>query len=306
MGESLDVRCVRVFREVVRHEGFNRAAEALCLSQPAVTKAVRRLETQLGTRLFERLGRGSRLSLTGEALAEIAAPLLADWEQLPARLAERLTRQSRGPVRIGAGEGGALYLLPESIRRLRQRYPEVEVVVRNQPNHETVALLRAGELDFGLRALASAPPDLDYRPCLAFDRVLITPRAHPLLKVRRLTLEMLAVQPFVMPWPQANARRVVESQFAAKGLRYRVILEAGGWEVVKRYVSLGVGIAVVPACCLTKADGRVLGSRSVRTIFHQDVYGILLRRDHTLPQAAQELVRIIESRARISARRKVP
>jgi DNA-binding transcriptional LysR family regulator len=131
--------------------------------------------------------------------------------------------------------------------------------------------------------------------------MLIAPPAHPLLKTRRLTIEKLAAQPFVMPWPQANARRVVEGQFAAKGLQYRVILEAGGWEVVKRYVALGVGIAIVPACCLTPADRRELGGRSVRTLFGQDVYGILVRKNHVLPRAAEELVRIIESGGTIPA-----
>jgi DNA-binding transcriptional LysR family regulator len=295
MPHPLDLHCVRVFREVARQRGFVKAGETIHLSQPAVTKAVRRLEDQVGMKLFERAGRGRRLTAAGEALRDLTSPLLADWEQLPARLAERLRQEVRGPVRVGTGEGGALYLLPEPIRQLRTRYPEVEVIVRNQPASETLAMLRAGELDFGLRALSQPPQGLDYRPCLPFDRVLLAPLGHALLRAQRLTLTMLAAHPFVMTWPQANTRRLVESRFAAKGLSCRVVLEAGGWEVIKRYVALGAGIAVVPACCVTKRDRREIGARSARSLFGQDIYGILLRRDHVLPVAADKLVHLIET-----------
>jgi DNA-binding transcriptional LysR family regulator len=297
MPHPLDLHCVRVFREVARQRGFVKAGQMINLSQPAVTKAVQRLEDQLEVKLFERVGRGRRLTAAGEALRDLASPLLADWEQLQSRLAERLRQEVRGPVRVGTGEGGALYLLPGPIRKLRTRYPEVEVIVRNQPARETLAMLRAGELDFGLRALSELPQGLDYRPCLPFDRVLIAPLRHPLLTARRLTLAALAAHPFVMMWPQSNTRQIVERAFVAEGLRCRVVLEAGGWEVVKRYVGLGAGVAIVPACCVTKNDRKAIGSRSARALFGQDVYGIVLRRDHALPTAAAELVRLIEPAA---------
>ena len=112
----------------------------------------------------------------------------------------------------------------------------MEVVVRNQPTPETLAMLRAGELDFGLRALAQPPQGLEYRPCLPFDRVILASLRHPLITVKRVNLATLATHPFVMPWAQSNTRQIVEREFAAKGLSCRVVLEAGGWEVIKRYV----------------------------------------------------------------------
>lgn len=74
---------------------------------------------------------------------------------------------------------------------------------------------------------------------------------------------MLAIQPFAMPWPQSSTRRIVEREFAAKGLRDRMLLEAGGWEVVKRYASLEAGMAIVPACCVRRKDRTEIGTRSV-------------------------------------------
>jgi DNA-binding transcriptional LysR family regulator len=174
----------------------------------------------------------------------------------------------------------------------------VEVVVRNQPSADTVAMLRAGELEFGLRALTSVPADLDYRPILPFDRMLIAKPRHLLLRARRLTVEALASHPFVMPWAQSNTRRLVDAEFATKGLACRVALEGGSWEVIKRYVALGVGIAVVPACCITREDRNAIGARSVRALFGQDVYGVLLRQGRALPRAAQDLLRLLETARR--------
>ena len=196
---------------------------------------------------------------------------------------------------MAPGEGGALYLLPEPIRRLRERYPDVEVVVRTNPPLTLWPCSAPESSNVGLRALTTAPPDLDYRPCLPFDRMLIAPLRHPLLTAKRLTLAMLAAQPFVMPWPQANTRRLVENQFAAKDLQLPGGAGGGWWEVVKRYVGLGTGIAIVPACCITNRDRRDIGARSARSLFGQDVYGILLRRDHVLSAAAQALVHLIET-----------
>ncbi len=100
-----------------------------------------------------------------------------------------------------------------------------------------------------------------------------------------------------MPWPQATTRRLVEQAFAAQGLSCRVAAEAGGWELIKAYVALALGIGILPSCCLTKADRRGLGVRSATALFGRDTYGLLFRREHALSVASRKLLRLLAPQA---------
>jgi hypothetical protein len=93
------------------------------------------------------------------------------------------------------------------------------------------------------------------------------------LKRGPLPLEALAARSFAMPWLQSNIRRPVEGQFAVQRLSSRVDLKPGGWEVVKRYVSVGGRIAIAPGFCPAPAVRKIIGVRSARTLLGQDVYG---------------------------------
>src|SRR5581483_5419482 len=167
-------------------------------------------------------------------------------------------------------------------------------VVRNQPVEDTLAMLRSGELDFGLRSLERAPAGLEHRPALTFNRLLIGTRHHPALRPRRPIVVELAPHPFVMPWPRSPTRRLLERALRARGREPEVAVEAGGWAIIKRYVAAGLGIAVVPSFCLERADARTLAARSVTHLLGPDAYGIVMRRDRPLSRAARALVRLID------------
>jgi DNA-binding transcriptional LysR family regulator len=285
---------VRAFVEVARQGNAARAAHVLGRSQPSISMALKALREDLGVRLFERVGRKNALTPEGRALLERAGPLLEQWEALPGQIQQAADAARTGPVRVGAGEGAVLYLLPGAIRAFKRRRPQVEVIVRNQSREDTLAMLKAGELDLGLRSLSAAPAGMTYRALRDFARTLVAPKNHPILRSRRVDLEALARQPFVMPWPRSSTRRVVERTLEAKGLPCRVALEAGGWEIVKRYVGLGLGIAIVPAFCFEPRDSARLGKRSVAHLFGEDSYGLVVKRDRPLSPAAQDLMHTIE------------
>jgi DNA-binding transcriptional LysR family regulator len=256
--------------------------------------AVRRLEADLGVRLLERAGRTSRLTEAGQVLLAEGGSVLEDFDRLPGRVQEVLQRGVGGTVRIGGGEGAVVYLLPGPIRALKQKYPEVNVVVRNQPLGETLAMLRAGGLDLALRSLTTSPPYVAYRPWRTFDRVVIAPRGHPLRRMRRVSLKALAAERFVMPWPTSTTRGLVEAALAREGMSPQIAVEVGGWEVVKRYVGLGAGIAVVPECCIERRDRAELVVLRAAHLFGRDTYGLLTRRGKQLSRAARALAGLID------------
>jgi DNA-binding transcriptional LysR family regulator len=291
---GLDPRHLLAFRAVARRGGFGRAAREISRSQPTVTLAVQTLERELGVRLLDRTGRGARLTAAGQALLDRATPLLEGLERLPAVLREAREGRLEGPVRVGAGEGPVLYLLPRPLQALRRRHPDLRVIVRNQSVEDTIAMLQSGELDFGLRSLERVPAGLEYRQALTFDRLLIGRKDHPALRGRRPAMEDLARHSWVMPWPRSTTRRLVERGLRSHGLEPEVAVEAGGWAIIKRYVAAGLGIAVVPSFCLESADTRALTVRSVTHLFGPDAYGIVTRRDRPLSRAARTLVHLID------------
>jgi DNA-binding transcriptional LysR family regulator len=292
----VEIQQARVFLAVAREGSFSAAARRLYRTQPTVTMAVQKLERELGARLFERVRHGVRLTRAGHLLMESVGPLLEQWDRTRSRLQESADGVLRGPVQVGAGEAGILYLLPGPIRSFLRRHPRVEVFIRHRSAEDTLAMLRQGEIDFALRALPEPPADLVYFPFRIADRLLIAPRNHPIHRARSLTLEGLARHPFILPWPGSATRKLIEGLFAERGLPLKVSLEAGGWEAIKRYAGLGLGIGVVPDFCLEQADRRIK-VRPARHLFGQDTYGIVTKRGRELSPAARALIAEIAPQA---------
>jgi len=285
----MEVQQARAFLAVARTGSVSRAARAVARTQPTVTMAVHKLERELKTKLLERAGRGVRLTRAGEALARSLGPLIEQWDHLPADVQESPGGPLRGPVRVGAGEAAILYLLPAPLRSFRKRHPRAEIVIRHEPADRVLDGLRDGSLDFGIRSLPGPPPEFEFVPFITRDRVLIAPPGHPIFS-RRPTPETLSRQAFVLPPKGSTTRSLIEGAFAGAGLELRISVEAGGWEIVKRYVALGLGISVIPAFCLQPSDRARLTSRSLRKLFGEEVYGIVTRRGRKSSAAASALI----------------
>lgn len=207
---------------------------------------------------------------------------------MPAGLQESPDGLLRGPVRVGAGEAAILYLLPAPLRSFRKRHPQAELVIRHEPADRVLDGLRDGSLDFGIRSLPGPPPEFEFLPFIICDRVLIASPGHPVLS-QRATPKNLSRHAFVLPRKGSTTRSLIEGAFAGAGLSLQISVEAGGWEIVKRYVSLGLGISVIPAFCLQPSDRPRLASRLLRHLLGQETYGIVMKRGRDLSPAAKAL-----------------
>jgi len=291
----MEIQQARVFLAVAREGSFSGAARRLYRTQPTITMAVQKLERELGARLFERVGHGARLTRAGEILLESLGPLVEEWDRTARRLQESADGVLRGPVQIGAGEAAILYLLPGPIRSFLRRHPRVDVIIRHRPSEETLAMVRQGEIDFALRALPEPPADMSFVPFRTAKRLVIAPRNHPIHRTKSLTLESLTRYPFILPWHGSATRKLIEGLFAESGLPLRVSLEAGGWEAIKTYAGLGLGIGIVPDICLSSEDRR-LAARPARHLFGQETYGIVTKRGREITPAARALIAEIAPR----------
>jgi len=145
-------------------------------------------------------------------------------------------------------------------------------------------MLHAGEVDFCVGPLLDIPEDIEFHPIVAYDSVLITPKGHPLSKRKQVLPRHISKFPLILPPRHLSTWRQVEYVFAQEGLPYEVRLEVGGWEVIKKYVEIGLGISIVMSICITGSEN--LEVIPVNEYFPRRTYGVVMRKGRQLsPQA---------------------
>ena len=285
---------LRAFCHAARLGSVTRAAEALYLSQPAVSLQLGALESELGVALFERQGRGLNLTSQGRILFELAGPLMDGMDSLDSEFHARLRGMAAGELNIAAGSSTILYFLPRLVETFRDAQPEVQLKLHNVTGKDGLALIRSGEVDLAVGSMLDVPTDLDYAPVRSFDPMLITPLDHPLTAAHPLTLEHLSPYGLILPPRRLTTYRLVDLVFQQRNVPYTVALEVGGWEIIKQYVAMGLGISIVTGICITEADHERLAVRNLRAYFPPRSYGVVMRKGKYLSPQARAFVELVK------------
>ena len=288
---------LRAFCQVARLGSISRAASALYVSQPAITQQIQALERELGVRLFERTGRRLTPTREGDALYELARPLVEGIDSLPAAFREQVRGLDAGELHVAAGSSTILYLLPKIVEAYRKAHPEVRLILHNVTGAGGLDLLRSDGVDLAVGSMLDVPGDLDYAPVYRFEPMLIAPPEHPLAGKPDLKLDDLSPYGLILPPQRLTTYRLVDLVFQQNRVPYTVALEVGGWEVIKQYVAMGLGISIVTAICLTDADRTRLAARSLAKYFPSRSYGVVVRRGKYLSQQARDFIDLIKPQA---------
>ncbi len=282
---------IRAFSQVVRSGSITLAAQKLFLSQPSITLQIQALERELNTTLFERRGPTMRLTPDGEALYALSEPLVQGIDNLQSNFVAQHGRLESGELNIGAGESTILYILPEAVSRFSKAYPGIHLRLYNVTGRDGLKMLKLDEIDFAVGSLLDIPDDITYQPIVTFDPVLITPVGHPLSLIKELTLEDISQYGLILPPRHLSTWGMVKYVFQQHNLSFKVTLEAGGWEVIKKYVELGLGISIVTDICLTGQE-RLLRI-PLAQYFPQRGYGLVLRKGKFLSPQANRFVEVL-------------
>ena len=284
---------LRAFVSVVKLGTLTRAAEALFLSQPTISLLLQALERELGSHLIERRRRRINLTDAGEALYELARPLIESWETLDRDFQSRVQGLQGGRLTIAAGTSTIQYLLPELVRRYRDRFPAVQLQLANVTGRDGLAMLRADEADFAVGSMLDVPNDIAWAPVHHYDPMLIMPPDHPLARRDTVTLEDLSPYGLILPPQRLSTYRLVDLVFQQRQVPYHVAIEVGGWDVIKEYVAMGMGISIVTGICITEADQGRLAVRNMKQYFPQRSYGVVMRKGKFLSVEARAFVDLI-------------
>jgi len=286
------LRQLRAFCLAAQTGNISRAAERLCISQPTVSQLIKGLEDDLKVLLFERRGPRIQLTEAGRIFLDEALPLLEGMDNLPAVLAERLGEISAGTLDIAAGESTILYLLPDFVKRFSDAFPQVDLHLHNVTGRDGLAMLRDGEVDLAVGSMIDVPSDISYVPSFSYDPMLITALDHPLAGREQVSLAEVSECGLILPPRHLSTWHIVDLVFRQHGLDYQVVLEAGGWEIIKRFVELGMGVSIVTSICLTGEEK--LAAIPLTDYFPRRSYGVVLRRNKQLSPQAQRFVAMLD------------
>jgi DNA-binding transcriptional LysR family regulator len=231
------------FCQAAKLGSFTKAAEATFRTQSALTQQVKALEEELQCLLFERSGRGVRLTRAGERLLQFAEETFAAFDLLKEDLHE-LLGQPRGVLKLAAPFTTLYHLLPGAVKEYAARFPQVELTILDRPQREVIILVQRREVDFGLVLESLVPKNLTKIRWRRVRTALMVPQGHPLTQARQVSLQALARHPLILP-PQSleyAGRERLEDMFRREALHYQVIMESANVELTALYVEMGLGI----------------------------------------------------------------
>ena len=285
---------LRAFCHAVKFGTVARAAEALFLSASSASLQLSALEKELGARLLERTRPRLALTREGQVLYDLARPLIEGMESLDQQFRAQRTGLDSGAVTVAAGASTIQYLLPPLVREFRERSPQVRLQLANVTGKDGLALLRSDQADFAVGSMLDVPHDLSYEPVHWFDPMLILPPDHPLAAKHEVALEDLSPYGLILPPQRLTTYRMVDLVFQQRRVPYQVAIEVGGWEVIKQYVAMGLGISIVTGICLTEADHERLAVRNLRAYFPPRSYGVVIRKGKYLSPQARAFVDLVK------------
>ena len=285
---------LRCLAEVARR-GLNvsEAAEALHTSQPGVSKQIRALEDELGIQVFARHGkRLVEITEPGKAVIAIAERILSETQNLR-RAGEEYANDKLGTLTVAATHTQARYSLPKAVAAFKQRYPKVQFVIHQGNPTQICEQVLAGEADFCVATEAIALyPGLVSLPVYQWNRCVVVPPRHPLLKQAPLTLEALSQYPIVTyDFAFAN-RSLVQKAFESRGLQPNVVLTALDADVIKTYVELGLGVGILAKMAFDPGRDRTLRAIDASHLFESSTTRLGVKRGAYLRRYAYEFIEL--------------
>jgi len=243
----MKIQQLRYLCEVAKR-GLNlsEAAAALHTSQPGISKQIRLLEDELGVQILVRHGkRVVDVTEPGRVILDIAERILKDTENLK-QVGREFGAEDSGSLAIATTHTQARYALPPVIQRFIQRYPKVRLSLREGSPQQISELMLSGEADIAIITEAYEQyQTLVTLPCYQWNRCVITPLQHPLLKETQLTLDAIARYPIITYDFAFSGDSPIKRAFDARGIKPNVALTAIDADVIKAYVELGMGIGIL-------------------------------------------------------------
>lgn len=289
---------LRLVVEVYRQGNhISKTAEALHISQPAISKHIQLLEDELGFAIFDRK-RNRIVGATdaGKEMIAIAQRVLADVENIRKLGAEK-ANDEQGTLTIATTHTQARYLLPRVVQRFVQKHPTIQLRLRQGNPTRVCEMVESGEADLAIGSETTRPfSGLVRFPSHVMSRSLIAPLGHPLMRARKLTLAQISQFPIITYDPAYSGRWKVMEAFQRAGLTPNIVFGAVDADVSKAYVEMGLGIAVLATATYDKKKDRGLAAKDVSYLFEPSTVFVTLRAKAYLRRSTYDFIQMFDAR----------
>jgi DNA-binding transcriptional LysR family regulator len=288
----MDLAELQVFLTVASERSFSRAAARLHRTQPAVSQAIRRLEEDLGERLFDRSAKDGKLTEAGRVLLDYAQRLMRLAEEAESAVRD-LRDLQRGRVLVGANEAAVHVLLP-LIDRFRALHPKIQLDIRRVPSRQIGVEVQQRSLDFGVLSFPPAERGLASIRLGEDELVMLTAPVHPLASRKNVTMAELGQQSVIAHNEASPARERVLRLFEQKHEQLNITIALPSLDGIKRAVEMNLGVALLPRrCALTEiARGTLVAVRVAQVRLPRHLR-LIYRQAGELSHAAQSFLEVV-------------
>jgi len=293
----MNLQQLRIIRETIRH-GFNltEAANALFTSQSGVSKHIRDLEEELGVEIFVR--RGKRLlGLTdpGKEVAAIVDRMLVDSDNLR-RVASEYARSDAGTLAIATTHTQARYALPPVIAKFKGRFPGVRLTIHQASPKDMPRILMDSNVDIAIATdTLEQHPGIATFPYLTWEHAVVVPKGHPLEKVKDVRLTTIADYPIITYDEGLTGRTRIDAVFEAAGCNADIAMTALDADVIKEYVTLGLGVGIIASIAYDPKSDTKLTALSTPGLFRTNTSSIAIRKGRMLRSYVYRFIELCSS-----------
>lgn len=289
----MDIAALQAFRAAAEAGSFSTAAERIFLSQPAISKRIAALERELGTRLFDRIGRRVQLTPAGRALLARARVILNELEDARRSLAN-LAGEVGGELSLATSHHIGLHRIPETLKDFHERYPEVRLDLRFMDSEAACAAVLRGEIELAVVTLPAEPiPQLKAERIWDDPLEIVVAPTHPLASARDTSAKALLDYPAILPGPGTYTREIILEALGALRTRIRVGMTTNYLEVLKMLAAIGLGWSALPRTMIDDA----LKVVQIKQIRIRRELGIVTHATRTVSNAGQAMIRMIREEA---------
>ncbi|GAA0136440.1 LysR family transcriptional regulator [Paenibacillus sp. YSY-4.3] len=296
----MDIRQLQYLIEVARLGSFTKAADALYVTQPAISKAIKAMEDELGVVLFDRLGKRVELTDAGQIIAGQAQQIVASFHNLTSEL-DDLRNLKKGHIRIGLPPMVGASFFPKVIGQFHKKYPEITIQLYENGAKKVELEVAAGTLEVGVVVLPTTQDGLSSFPFVEEKLNLVVHPSHPLAERKEVELAELAQDDFVLFREDFTLHDRIIGECARFGFQPHVIYESSQWDLISEMVAVGLGITLLPETICREIDNkRVKIIPLVKPVIPWKL-GIIWRDDRYMSFATREWIAFAKSELSKSA-----
>ncbi|UVI27765.1 LysR family transcriptional regulator [Paenibacillus spongiae] len=242
----MEIRHLQYITEIVRYNSFTKAADALHITQPTISKMIKNLENELNIELFIRGGKQIKLTDAGKAIHNYAGPILQLFDNLQAEI-DDLTYLKKGSIRIGLPPMAGSRFFPGVIKKFQDRYPGITLALVEDGARKVEESVAEGTLDVGV-VLWPADPDIFDSFPLVEDRLkVILHPSHPFASREMIGLGELAEERFILFNTEFALHNRIIKECISTGFTPRIVYESSQWDFIGEMVAENLGIAMLPS-----------------------------------------------------------